>query len=147
MYKVGRERLSGLRVESPGTSSGRKKLAFVLTEISPRYHLERHRSGLSVRSVGSGSSSNFRLPLITVSEELLLVVEQLFAGLGGVFSVGGYSTMLVITQVNKSDKTYFQQWHQLGNSPGSTRSRCTWSYQYHIGSSGDFRPLAPLLQW
>jgi hypothetical protein len=66
-----------------------------------------HRTGLSVRCIGSGSSSNFRLPLVTVSEKLLLVVEQLFAGLGGVFSVGGYRIMLVTTQDDKSDKHTF----------------------------------------
>jgi len=44
---------------------------------------------LPIGSISSGSSGNFGLPLVTVSQQLLLVVQQFFAGLGGVFSVGG----------------------------------------------------------
>lgn len=43
---------------------------------------------LTVRSVSSGSGCNFRLPLVTVGQELLLVVQQLLTGLGGIFSIG-----------------------------------------------------------
>lgn len=44
---------------------------------------------LSVGSISTGSGSNLGLPLVTISEQLLLVVEKLFAGLSGVLSVGG----------------------------------------------------------
>jgi hypothetical protein len=44
---------------------------------------------LSVGSISTGSGSNLGLPLVTVGEQLLLVVEQLLAGLGGVLGVGG----------------------------------------------------------
>lgn len=44
---------------------------------------------LSVGSVGSGSRGNLGLPLVTVGQELLLVVQQFLTGLSGVFSVGG----------------------------------------------------------
>jgi phosphodiesterase/alkaline phosphatase D-like protein len=44
---------------------------------------------LSVGSIRTGSSGNLGLPLVTVGEELLLVVQQLLTGLGGVLSVGG----------------------------------------------------------
>lgn len=51
-----------------------------------------HRSRserLSVRSIGAGSRGNLGLPLVAVGEQLLLVVEELLAGLGGVLGVGG----------------------------------------------------------
>lgn len=44
---------------------------------------------LPVGGISSGGSGNFWLPLVTVSQQLLLVVQQFFTGLGGVFSVGG----------------------------------------------------------
>lgn len=45
---------------------------------------------LSVGRVGSGSSRDLRLPLVTVGKELLLVVQELFSGLGGIFGVGSW---------------------------------------------------------
>ena len=50
------------------------------------------KSILAVGSISSSSGSNFRLPLVTISQQLLLVVQQFFTGLGGVFSVGSYNT-------------------------------------------------------
>jgi hypothetical protein len=44
---------------------------------------------LSVGSICTSSSSNLRLPLVTVGEELLLVVQKLLASLGGILGVGG----------------------------------------------------------
>lgn len=55
----------------------------------------KYRCRLAVRSIGSDSSSNFGLPLVTVGEKLLLVVQQLFTGLGGIFGVGSYATLSV----------------------------------------------------
>ena len=43
---------------------------------------------LSVGSICASSSSNLRLPLVTVGEELLLVVQKLLTGLGGILGVG-----------------------------------------------------------
>lgn len=43
---------------------------------------------LSVGCVGAGDRGQLRLPLVTVGEKLLLVVEQLLPGLHGVFGVG-----------------------------------------------------------
>ena len=42
---------------------------------------------LSVRRIRTGSGRNLRLPLISVGQQLLLVVEQLLTCLGGVLSV------------------------------------------------------------
>lgn len=43
---------------------------------------------LSVRSISASSSRNLGLPLVTVGEQLLLVVEELLTGLGGVLGIG-----------------------------------------------------------
>lgn len=48
------------------------------------------QDALSVGSVGTGSGSNLGLPLVAVGEQLLLVVQQLLAGLGGVLGIRGY---------------------------------------------------------
>jgi hypothetical protein len=50
--------------------------------------MEAAQSVLAVRSISSGSGSNFRLPLVTVGKELLLVVEQFLTGLSGIFGIG-----------------------------------------------------------
>ena len=52
---------------------------------------------LPVGSIGSGSRSNLGLPLVPISQQLLLVVQQLFTVLGGVFSVGGCTSQLSVT--------------------------------------------------
>jgi hypothetical protein len=49
---------------------------------------------LSVGRVGPGSSRDLRLPLVTVGKELLLVVQELFSGLGGIFGVRGWISQL-----------------------------------------------------
>lgn len=43
---------------------------------------------LSVGSICTSSSRNLRLPLVTVGEELLLVVQKLLTGLSGILGVG-----------------------------------------------------------
>jgi hypothetical protein len=45
-------------------------------------------SALPVGGIGSSGCGNLWLPLVTVGQKLLLVVQQLFSGLGGVFRVG-----------------------------------------------------------
>lgn len=45
---------------------------------------------LSVRSIRTGRGGNLRLPLVAVGEQLLLVVQQFLAGLGGVLGIGGW---------------------------------------------------------
>lgn len=42
---------------------------------------------LSVRGVGAGGSSEFRLPPVTVGKELFLVVHELFSCLGRVLNI------------------------------------------------------------
>ena len=42
---------------------------------------------LSVWGIGSDDSSQLRLPLVSVCQQLLLVVQQLLSGLGGVLGV------------------------------------------------------------
>lgn len=51
---------------------------------------------LPVGSIGSGSRSNLGLPLVPISQQFLLVVQQFFTVLGGVFSVGGCTGQLSV---------------------------------------------------
>lgn len=43
---------------------------------------------LAVRSIGTRDSSKLRLPLVSIRQQLLLVVQQFLAGLGGILCVG-----------------------------------------------------------
>lgn len=69
--------------------------------------------GLSVWSICTSSGGDLRLPLITVGQKLLLVVEELLASLRGVFSVRGWWYTLVrhqkpLTYIIQL-QTHFQQ--------------------------------------
>lgn len=112
-------------------------------------------SFLSVGSISSGGRSNLGLPLVSIRQQLLLVVQQFFTSLGGVFSVRGCRHEIVSfylynaesTTQSGEEKAYFRQSRPLGNSPGSSHSRCTWSYQYRTESSDDSHPHAPQPRW
>ena len=56
---------------------------FLLALISPTL-----LNSLPVRRIGTGDRGQLRLPLVAVREQLLLVVQQLLARLGGVLGVG-----------------------------------------------------------
>lgn len=63
------------------------------------------RSYLSVRSICTSSGGDLRLPLVTVGEQLLLVVQEFLTSLGGVLGIWGCRRTLVRYQIRFAGHT------------------------------------------
>jgi hypothetical protein len=84
-----------------------KSLSYYIQILSTAlFSLTAH--ALSVRRIRTGGGRNLGLPLISVGQQLLLVVEQLLTCLGGVLSVGTYK-QLVKRRCLQGNMTYPQQ--------------------------------------
>ena len=64
-------------------------------------------SDLSVGSISSSRSRDLRLPLVAVGQQFLLVIQQLLTGLSGVFGIGGWKELVLISL------TYSEKDHSL----------------------------------
>lgn len=117
-HLIGRTTSSSATVPSPASSPNRGDTTYVV--------------GLEVRR-------DLGLCAIAIGKELLLVVQQLFAGLGGVLGVLGCRMVSVSLRSVQSSQggyeeepiasTHSRRWRRRGTLPGRNRSRCTWSYR------------------